>query len=169
MPLAVPCTTDLPFPKMNSILLVLGCCLGFCSSGCPSPAQVQPLPPSLSSPPSWWLCTELSSPDLLWCLQCPGWAPAALCESGASEPHSPQCCSWICSSGCFHVPLERGCLRRPLRKTFFLCKSGFVLSTTSTCCQLGLSRGHSGKGPHTSSLLSTSWSRLLQVLNKQNG
>lgn len=43
MPLAVPCTAHLPFPKMNSTLLVLGRCLGFCSLVCPSPAQVVPL------------------------------------------------------------------------------------------------------------------------------
>lgn len=49
------------------------------------------------------------------------------------------------------VPVEWGCLRRPPRKTFFLCKSRFVLWASSTCCQVGLSQDHSGKG-----LLSTS-------------
>lgn len=64
------------------------------------------------------------------------------------------------------VPLEGGSLRRSPRKTFFLCKSEFVLSTTSTCSQVGLFL--SGSLLSASSMLSLSWSRLLQLFNKQN-
>lgn len=43
--------------------------------------------PQASAPhPVWWLCSELSSSELLWSLECPGCTPAALCKSGASEP-----------------------------------------------------------------------------------
>lgn len=81
---------------MNSTLLVLGCCLGFCSSVCPSQAQVVPLLLPLSpfpgSPklqlPALSAGSAVSCPVLncfgLWSVQAGFLQP--LCKSGASEP-----------------------------------------------------------------------------------
>ncbi|XP_058690329.1 LOW QUALITY PROTEIN: uncharacterized protein LOC131577039 [Poecile atricapillus] len=164
VPLAVPCAAGLPFSKMNSTLLVLGCCLSFHSSVCPSAAQLPLLVPLTPFPGSLKLqlptlsggsavsysvlnCFLVSgvsrlgscSPVRVWCfraskdtvLQLDLLLRLFLCLGTLDE---------LC------VPLEQGCLRR-----LFLCRSGFVLSATSTCCQVGLSQDHSGKG-----LLSTS-------------
>ncbi|XP_014116793.1 PREDICTED: E3 ubiquitin-protein ligase RNF19B-like isoform X2 [Pseudopodoces humilis] len=164
VPLAVPCTAALPFSRMNSTLLVLGCCLSSHSSVCPSPAQLcllvplTPFPGSLKlqlptqsggsavsySVLNCFLVFGVSrlgscSPVRVWCfrassdtlLQLDLLLRLFLCLGTLDE---------LC------VPLEQGCLRR-----LFICRSGFVLSATSTCCQVGLSQEHSGKG-----LLSTS-------------
>lgn len=169
---------------MNSTHLVLGCCLGFCSSVCPSPAQVLPLLVPLTPFPG---SPRLQLPTLSGgsAVSCPVLNCSGVSKLGSCGP----VCFRISHSSVLQLDVllrlfpclgtldelvcspRMGLPEETSQEDFFLCKSGFALSTTSICCQVGLSQDHSGKGllsTSHSSMLSTSWSRVLLILNKQN-
>lgn len=181
MPLALPCTAQLLFLKMNSTLLVLGCCLSFCSSVCPSPVQMVPLLLPLSPLPGGpkLQLPILSGGSAVSCpvLNCFGlWSvQAALlqpCASLVLQSHQqapvlqldllPRLFPCLGTLGELVCSPGMGLPEEASQEDFFLCKSGFVLRASSTCCQVGLSQAHSGKGLLSTScfsLLSVSWPR----------